>query len=307
MKPFLLAIAIVLSESVSFAQQASPATPSSASDEKLPICTPIKSARPLKLLQKAPLYSFCEKELDVYLKYLHESEPDPIKRLIHLARKNIGEPYEIYLLGEYPYEMYDPDPMYCLNKSDCVTFVEHTYAEALSSDWPGFFKTLQRLRYKTGQVGMLTRNHESVADWDPNNAWLFDNITTKLGDGNQHVPLHLTWKPSKFFSKFGIGQDMPDVTVTDAYIPRDKVAGILKDLKEGDVVHVVRGNSKEQYVGHFGLVALAPDGTINMIHSAEPAVREQGLLDYLEKNPKTLGYKFLRPKAEPEKLVAAAR
>jgi hypothetical protein len=50
------------------------------------------------------------------------------------------------------------------------------------------------------------------------------------------------------------------------------------------------------WVGHFGLVAFGADGSINMIHSAEPAVREQGLLDYLEKNPKTLGMKFLRPR-----------
>src|SRR6266545_6029592 len=99
MRHLLTAALIALTCTVASGQQASPATQPSASEEKLPICTPIKSARPLKLLQKAPLYSFCEKDLDVYLKFLHESEPDPIKRLIHLARKNIGQPYEIYLLG----------------------------------------------------------------------------------------------------------------------------------------------------------------------------------------------------------------
>jgi hypothetical protein len=77
------------------------------------IVTPVRKARSLRILQKAPLYSFSEKELDVYLKHLHETEPDAVKRVIHLARKNIGQPYEIYLLGEAPDEMYDPDPMYC--------------------------------------------------------------------------------------------------------------------------------------------------------------------------------------------------
>ena len=45
-------------------------------------------------------------------------------------------------------------------------------------------------------------------------------------------------------------------------------------------------------------------GEVNMIHSAEPAVREQGVLDYIEKNPKTtLGMKFLRPKGQPQELA----
>ena len=39
-----------------------------------------------------------------------------------LARKNLGQPYDIYLLGEMPFETYDPQPIYCLSKSDCVVF-----------------------------------------------------------------------------------------------------------------------------------------------------------------------------------------
>ncbi|HEX8521927.1 MAG TPA: N-acetylmuramoyl-L-alanine amidase-like domain-containing protein [Tepidisphaeraceae bacterium] len=272
-----------------------------------PVVTPLKRTRSMKILEKAPLYGFSEIEVDRYIKKLHADEPDMTKRLLHLARKNIGQPYEIYLLGEFPYETYDPDPMYCLSKSDCVTFVEHTYAMALSSDWASFFKTLQRLRYKDGKVGMLTRNHESVADWDPNNAWLFENITNSLGDGKLSVPLTLNWAPSKFFKQFGIGDELPDVHVVDVYIPKANIPSILKQLKEGDVVHIVRGDSKEQYVGHFGLVAFGPNGEVNMIHSAEPAVREQGLMDYIEKNPKTLGMKFLRPKSDAQKLADAQR
>jgi hypothetical protein len=34
-------------------------------------------------------------------------------------------------------------------------------------------------------------------------------------------------------------------------------------------------------------------------------VREQGILDYLEKNPKTIGFKFLRAKPQPQQVVDA--
>src|SRR5439155_774066 len=280
--------------------------PSILPDTNSPVIRQIPAARSIKKLQAAPLYSFNERDVDAYLKFLHESEPDAIQRVIHLARKNIGQPYEIYLLGEFPYELYDPDPMYCLEKSDCVTFVEHTYAMALSHDWPSFFRTLQRLRYKDGKVAMLTRNHESVADWDPNNAWLFEEITAKLDGGKAAVPMHMTWKPSKFFARWNIGQDMPDIVVESTYIPRDHVPSVLAELKDGDVVHIVRGNAKEQYVGHFGIVAHGPKGEVNMVHSAEPAVREQGIQDFLARDEKALGLKILRPREQPQSLVDAA-
>jgi hypothetical protein len=274
--------------------------------EKLdPVVHPMRKARSIKRLKVAPLYSFNEKDVDAYLKFLSEEQNDPIERVMHLARKNVGQPYEIFLLGEGPYEVFDPDPMYCLAKSDCVTFVEHTYAMALSRDWPSFFRTLQRLRYKDGKVGMVTRNHESVADWNVNNAWLFEEITPRLGDGKASTAMHMVWKPARFFAQHGIGQDMADVTISSTFISRDKVESILSELKDGDVAQVVRGNSREQYVGHFGLVARDKDGQVNMIHSAEPAVREQGILDYLEKNPKTIGFKFLRVKSQPQAVVDA--
>ena len=296
--------------------QATPATPATAvapttqaaedPPEKLdPVVNPIRKARSIKKLKPAPLYSFNEKDVDAYLKFLADEEKDPIARVMHLARKNIGQPYQIFLLGEGPFETYDPDPMYCLDKSDCVTFVEHTYAMALSRDWPTFFKTLQRLRYKDGKVGMLTRNHESVADWNVNNTWLFEEITGKLGEGKAATAMTLLWKPSKFFAQWNIGQDLPDVPVSTTYIPRENVESILPELKDGDVAQVVRGNRKDQYVGHFGMVARGNDGVVNMIHSAEPAVREQGILDYMEKNPKTIGFKFLRARPEPQTLVDA--
>src|SRR5262249_46149809 len=88
-----------------------------------------------KLIDK-PLYKCSEAEVDQYLKFLSATEPDLRKRIVHLARKNIGQPYELFLLGEMPFEPYDPQPIYCLGKSDCLVFSEHTYAMALSHDWP---------------------------------------------------------------------------------------------------------------------------------------------------------------------------
>jgi len=132
-----------------------------------------------KLVDK-PLFTFTEAEVDQYLKFLSATEPDLRKRIMHLARKNIGQPYELYLLGEMPFEPYDPQPIYCLGKSDCLVFSEHTYAMALARDWPSFMRLLQRIRYRDGQLGVATRNHYTEADWNISNRWLVEDITAKL-------------------------------------------------------------------------------------------------------------------------------
>jgi hypothetical protein len=106
---------------------------------------PADEAR-LAALDAKPLYQFSEKDVDLYLRHLHATEPDLRKRVVTLARKNINQPYELYLLGESPFESIDPQPVYCLAKSDCVVFAEHTLAMALSDSWPQFMTMLLRIR-----------------------------------------------------------------------------------------------------------------------------------------------------------------
>src|SRR5687768_11763098 len=76
--------------------------PSLPPDTETPVVHTKRAARPLKKLKDARLYSFSERDVDAYLKFLVNEEPDPIKRVMHLARKNIGQAYDIYLLGEGP-------------------------------------------------------------------------------------------------------------------------------------------------------------------------------------------------------------
>ena len=259
--------------------------------------------RPLATLEALPLYKFTETDLDAYLKHLHTAMPDARQRLLHLAHKNLGQPYDIYLLGEGPFELYDPDPLYNLQKSDCVTFVEFTYAAALSHDWPSFFSTLMKLRYKNSQIGMVTRNHESVADWNPNNSWLFYEATDDIG-GPAVKPFNMTWKPAKFFAKYGIGQELPDVTICQSYIPTAAVAAISTKLRPGDVVQIVRGKDTpgkppaDKWVGHFTLAIPDADGVVRrLLHSSGPKVKIEPILDVLD-GKQDVGIKVLRPRSE---------
>lgn len=237
-----------------------------------------------KNLIEKPLYEFTPEEIDEYLRFLYDYESDLRKRVDHLAKKQIGQKYEIYLLGEYPFEIYDPQPLYCIDRSDCVVFSEHIYAMALADSWKKFFAMLQRIRYKDGVIGLLTRNHYTEADWTVNNSWLIKNITDSL-PGVQSKKVKTKIDRSKFFSKWGIEQNMPVEELNWSYIPASEVPKALAYLKTGDFVNVVRGYTPEDvYVGHVGIISVSSDGEVYLIHSTEPEVKIEKLLDYMNRS-----------------------
>ncbi|HRR30241.1 MAG TPA: DUF1460 domain-containing protein [Candidatus Sumerlaeia bacterium] len=265
----------------------------------------------LALLKARPLYEFNEKQLGKYLGYLQETEPNLRKRIAHLARKNIGQPYQLYLLGEAPFETYDNEPIYTLHKSDCVVFAEHIYAMALSRSWEEFIQFLQRIRYKNGEIGVLTRNHYTEAEWDVNNEWLVEDINRKYMTVNA-APMIARTNYNKFFkNRYGIDVDIPDLALNTWFTPIKFVPDMLKELQDGDFVNVMYGNGKECYASHVGLITRSPDGTVNFLHSVPPRVKEQPILEYCEslaaanaerikeKKAPFRGFKFLRLKPDP--------
>ena len=238
------------------------------------------------------LYQFNEAQVDACLSELAAKEPDVARRAAILARSNIGQPYKLGLLGEAPFELYDPDPLYCLSASDCVTFVEQTFAMAMSHDWPTFFQNLQRIRYKDGRIGMLTRNHFTEADWNVNNAWVFDDVTAKLGA--QTRPLRITIDRAAFFAKFKIGQGIPVQHFETVFVPRDQLSKAEGQLRDADIIEIVRGTEKAPYIGHLGIILHDEHGHVTMIHSGKPAVHESDLEGYVRDHANIIGFKFLR-------------
>ncbi len=269
--------------------------------------SPAQAAR----LEALPLYRFTPKDLDRYLGFLQAREPSLRRRVVLLARKALGQPYKLYLLGEFPFEILDPDPLYSLQASDCVTFVEHMYAMALSKNWRSFFVTLQRIRYMGGEIGLTTRNHFTIPDWEPSNSWLVREIRARTSPGGTK-PLLVRTGRRAFFKKWGIGKDFPEKAVRTTYYTPKGVREILPLLEEGDMVQVIRSfGGKEGWCGHVGLVGKRPPGTVTFINSTRPRVKEEPILHYMERNlalnpsrkakkrPLFLGFRFLRLRETP--------
>jgi hypothetical protein len=254
------------------------------------------------------IYQMSPEEVHSYIASMHEQEPDLRKRIAAIGRRNIGQPYVLNLLGEYPYELHDRLPMFSLENSDCVVFAEHTYAMALSQSWEEFFWMLQRIRYKDGVVGVASRNHYTEQDWNNNNGWLVTDISAALA-GPDGPSYQLTVDRARFLkTRHHTERSFPVQVSREAYVAKDKVAEVLPQLRDGDFVNVISTRDGAYWASHVGLIVTGPNGERNFLNSAEPQVREESFEAFFartlareERNAregkngqKLAGFKFLR-------------
>lgn len=265
------------------------------------------SAPPIDLaaLQRKQIYQMTPAEVGRYIAYMHHAEPDLRKRIAAIGRKNIGQPYVLNLLGEYPYELHDNLPMFSLQASDCVVFAEHTYAMALSQSWEEFFWMLQRIRYKDGVVGVATRNHYTEVDWNINNAWLVSDVSGMLaGAGGPSYEMKID-RAAFLKMRHNTASSIPVQQSLETYVAKDKVAGVLGQLQDGDLVNVISTRGGKLWASHVGLIVVDANGQRNFLNSAEPQVREESFDAFFartaareERNGKNgmklAGFKFLR-------------
>ena len=230
-------------------------------------------------LQAAPaekrLFEMAPIEADRYIASMQSTEPDLRKRIAAIGRGNIGQPYMLNLLGEFPYQLHDMLPMFSLAQSDCVVFVEHTYAMALSGSWDEFFWMLQRIRYQDGIVGVASRNHYTEVDWNINNAWLVGDVTASLA-GPDVLAYDLTTDRASFLRT--VHKTVHAAPVQHSrqwYMTAPTLLKILPQLRDGDMLNVVSARDGVLGVSHVGLIVIGADGQRNFLNSAEPQVREE--------------------------------
>jgi hypothetical protein len=268
----------------------------------------LQAAAPLETILQKQVYQMSPVEAGRYVAWVHQAEPDLRKRIAAIGRKNIGQPYRLNLLGEFPYEVHDDLPMFSLDYSDCVVFAEHTYAMALSQSWEEFFWMLQRIRYRDGVIGVATRNHYTEMDWNVANRWLVTDISAELA-GPTGPSYSMTVDRARFLkTRHHTERNIPVETSRQAYVSKDQVAAIASQLREGDFVNVISTRDGGYWASHVGLVVLGPDGERHFLHSSEPQVREETFESFIaraaareERNreagkngQKLAGFKFLR-------------
>ena len=225
----------------------------------------------------------------------------PADRVLDFGESLLGAPYVGGPLGEGLQGQYDRNPLARFDAFDCTTFVETITALAISKSWGDFETTLNRIRYRNGEVSFTARNHFTDLDWIPNNvrAGIYRDITESLAPGRTLVAQALIDKrawyeklPASRIQIPGISDDersklllelraeglrfspeeatVPYVALSELFAPDG--GAIFDRIPSGSVVNIVRPN--------WNLVAAI--GThLNISHQGF-AVRKNGVLYFLE-------------------------
>ena len=78
-------------------------------------------------------------------------------RLEYFSRLMKGTPYKLGPMGESYLDSIENKPLVYMDSVDCVTYLEHVLAMALSPNENEIFNTLQKIRYKGGKIGYVNR------------------------------------------------------------------------------------------------------------------------------------------------------
>lgn len=94
--------------------------------------------------------------------------------------------------------------------------------------------------------------------------------------GERAATYPLTVDRSNFFkTRYKIDHAVPIEKSVETYVPKSVVADIAKQLQKGDFVNVISGQNGSYWASHVGIVVLGPNGERHLLHSSEPAVREE--------------------------------
>jgi D-alanyl-D-alanine carboxypeptidase/D-alanyl-D-alanine-endopeptidase (penicillin-binding protein 4) len=217
---------------------------------------------------------------------LPATSPAIAARIERVSRAYLGVPYCRDPLGEGSGGEVDRDPLMDRRRVDCLTFVEQVLAEATAARPADVPARLQRIRYRDGAVGFRTRNHFTVTDWLPRNAWLLHDATEALAPGRTRAMVKVIDR-SAFFrghgcDPAGAGKERSETR----YIPRESVAALVDRLPAATLAILVQ-RRPGIIAAHCGWL-LRPAGkplTLRHASSSRGRVVDEPFTAYLRRQP----------------------
>ena len=211
------------------------------------------------------------------------------QRIAFLSSNFLGLEYQESTLigGEHAPEVF----VINLQGVDCLTFIEYIEAMRLSKSFSEFQTNLRRVRYESGVVSFLKRNH-FFTDWIENNADFIRDITGEIAS-------RMTKRGRKILNvrddgTFLLPGIQPATREID-YIPTEHIDdAIFHAMKTGDYLGIY-SNGHGLDVSHVG-IAIRHRETFFLRHASSQKeyrkVIDQDLKDYILNKP---GIIVLRP------------
>jgi hypothetical protein len=193
------------------------------------------------------LGTFSLEELDGLI-YESARIANPGERIDFLSRKFLNTDYaEATLIGDK-----DTPEIFVINleEVDCMTFIEYIEAMRLSSSYQEFESNLRRVRYGSGIVEFINRNH-FFTDWKEFNPGYIKDVSETIGGGKTvRIQKMLNVKEDGAYFLPGIRPVEREIL----YIPSEAVdLPILKKLRSGDYIGIYSALSGLD-VSHVGIV-----------------------------------------------------
>jgi len=203
------------------------------------------------------LFEMTNQEIDSLLAETSQKDLTISERINFYYEKFLGTPYNFRCVGDGPYALIENWPLVDFQETNCMALCEHVLAMAISDSWDNFFNNLLQVRYKDGIIGMRTRNHYTMADWLPENSWILEDVSRRVG-GEYTKSVTRTISHKKFFTSKGI-KDMryvlPDRKITIDYVPLDALKEVEKNIKPGDIVALIYANKTDVFSAHMLIIA----------------------------------------------------
>jgi len=204
-----------------------------------------------------PLFEMTNQEIDFLLTEISQKDLTISERINLYSEKFLGTPYNFQCVGDGPYALMENWPLVNFQETNCMSLCEHVLAMAISDSWDNFFNNLQQIRYKDGVIGMRTRNHYTMADWLPENSWILEDVSRKVG-GEYTKSVTRTISHKKFFANKGI-KDMryvlPDREITIDYVPLNALEKLEENTRPGDIVALIYANKTDVFSAHMLIIA----------------------------------------------------
>lgn len=184
----------------------------------------------------------------------------------------------------------DTDPLIRSDAFDCTTFVETVLAH-------GDVDTLNKIRYKNGEIDFINRNHFIETEWLPNNANIVKNVSARYG---QTALRHVVINRAAWLQRVhNIDSDAAVVETDIEYIPYDNIT-TLKTNRPMIVLFIVGNTGKSDIIGtdlavvHMGF--LMPNGILRHASSTAGRVVDVPMSEYIatrRQNKNNLGIALL--------------
>ena len=236
------------------------------------------------------LGKWTERDLDLLL-----SESSRIKdagrRIEFISRRFLGLMYaESTLIGD----MNTPEAFVInLEGVDCLTFIEYIEAMQLSKSFSEFKENLKKVRYKSGEVAFVKRNH-FFTDWVEFNANFIEDISEEIGSEKTiRVQKLLNEKEDKTFFVPGIRP----IKLEISYIPSDSINEIaINKMMTGDYIGIYSVLTGLD-VSHVGII-IKDEEKVILRHASSTAknrkVIDDDFMEYISEKP---GIIVFRPKS----------